>query len=122
MEAGKRKFSSRSVAAVVGVFLGLLVILGGFRFYSFRLEYLLSEINRRIEAHSMEEIELWQVFSGLTSPIKVYSYCKDKLGMDNPKKVEIVHVQGTRVAVVPPPSSPKGWRSSVLSFFGSAMN
>jgi hypothetical protein len=119
--AGKQKFSSRSVVAVVGVFLTLLVVLGGFRFYSFRLESILSEINREIDAHSLEEMELWQTFSSLTSPIKVYSYCRDMLGMDSPKKVEIVRVHEPRVAVVPHPN-PKGWRSSVLSFFGLAVN
>jgi hypothetical protein len=119
--AGKRKFSSRSVVAVVGIFLSLLVVLGGFRFYSFSLESLLSEINRKIEAHSLEEMELWQAFSSLTSPIKVYSYCKDMLGMDSPQKVEVVRVQRPRVAVVPAPS-PKGWRSGVLSFFGLSPN
>jgi hypothetical protein len=102
-------------------FLGLLTVLGGFRSYSFRLEHLLGEINREIEAYSQEEMELWQVFSSLTSPIKVYSYCKDKLGMDTPKHVEVVRVREVRAAAMPS-SSPKGWRSGVMSFFGFTMN
>jgi hypothetical protein len=121
MGTEKRKISSRPVIAAAVVVLGLFAVLGGFRVYSFRLEYLLSEINREIETYSSEEMELWQVFSGLTSPIKVYSYCKDKLGMDSPKNVEIVRVRAPRVAVAPPPN-PKGWRSGVLSFLGFVMN
>jgi hypothetical protein len=120
METGKRKIS-KSVFKVVTVFLFLLAGLGVCRFYSSRLDYSLSEINRKIEAHSMEEIELWQIFSGLTSPIKVYSYCRDKLGMDSPKNVQIIRVQGPRVAIAPPPN-PKGWRSQMLSIFGFAIN
>ncbi|MDR1649128.1 MAG: hypothetical protein LBR71_02610 [Synergistaceae bacterium] len=122
METEQRRISSRPVIAAAVVILGLLAVLGGFRVYSFRLEYFLSEINREIEAHSAEEMELWQIFSGLTSPIKIYSYCKDKLGMDTPRHVEIVRVRGPRVAVAPPPPNPKGWRSGILSFFGFAVN
>jgi hypothetical protein len=121
MGTEQRRTSSRPVIAAAVLLLGLLAVLGGFRVYSFRLEYLLSEINREIEAHSSEEMELWQIFSGLTSPIKVYSYCKDKLGMEAPKHVEIVRVRGPQVAVAPPPN-PKEWRSGVLSFFGFAIN
>jgi hypothetical protein len=120
METGKRRIS-RSVIATVGVFMGLLIVLGGFRFYSFRLETLLSGINREIEAYSSEEMELWQVFSGLTSPIKVYSYCREKLGMNTPQNVRIVRVRGPQVAAAPPSDS-KRLRSGVLSFFGFAMN
>jgi hypothetical protein len=121
MAIEKRRVSSKWVIALAGVILGSLAVLEGFRGYSSRLESLLSEINRKIEVHSAEEMELWQVYSGLTSPIKIYSYCKDKLGMDSPKNVEIVRVGGPRVAVTPSPN-PKGWRSSVLSFFGFSMN
>jgi cell division protein FtsL len=117
-----KRISSKSFIAGTAIVLSLLVVLGGFRFYSFRLEYLLSEINRGIESYSTEEIELWQTFSGLTSPIKVYSYCKDKLGMNNPKNVEVVHVRGPRVAAAPSPENPKGWRSGVLSLLGFSMN
>jgi hypothetical protein len=117
----RKRMSSKSFILGVGIFLSLLTVLGGFRFYAFRLEYLLSEINRGIERYSSEEMELWQVFSGLTSPIKIYSYCRDKLGMETPKHVEILRVQEPRVAAAPDPG-PKGWRSSVLSLFGLAMN
>jgi hypothetical protein len=121
MGAGKRKFLSRPVIAAT-VLLGLLIALGGVRSYSSHLEALLGGLNREIEARSQEEMELWQLFSSLTSPIKVYSYCRDKLGMDNPKNVKVVRVpDSSRVAAAPDPN-PRGWRSGVLSFFGFSMN
>jgi hypothetical protein len=120
METGKRKIS-KSVIKAGWIFLILLAGLGVCRIYSSRLDYVLSEISRKIEARSTEEMELWQAFSGLTSPIKVYSYCKDKLGMGSPKNVQVIRVQGPKIAVVPPPN-PKGWRSQMLSFFGFPVN
>lgn len=104
------------------LFLMVIVGLGVFRFHSSRLEYMLNSINRSIERYSTEEVELRQVFSGLASPIKIYSYCKDMLGMDKAKNVEMVEVDSTYVASVPAPGRRQDWRSSVFAFFGFAMN
>jgi len=102
-----------SFAAIIG--------LGFFRFSASQLEYRLSSIERGIERYSAEEIELKQALSSLTSPIKIYSYCKDRLGM-NVSKQETVHVQRVLVANVAPVIPQKGWRSSLFSFFGLSVN
>jgi hypothetical protein len=99
-----------------------LVVLGFFRLHVSRLEQLLNNIDKDIERYSVEEVELKQVFSGLASPIKIYSYCKDMLGMDKVKNVEIVHVPAARVVAVPSPESQKRWRSSVFSLLGFTVN
>jgi hypothetical protein len=99
-----------------------IVVLGLLRFHASRLEYLLSNINRGIEHYSAEEMELKQVFSGLASPIKIYSYCKDVLGMDKAKNVEMVQVAAPRVAYAAEPEPQKSWRSSLFAFFGFSVN
>lgn len=107
---------------MVAMFFAVIIVLGLFRFQVSRLEYLLNSINKNIERYSAEEVELRQVFSGLSSPIKIYSYCKDVLGMDKVKNVEMVRVDATYTASVPAPGTQKGWRSSLFSFFGFGMN
>lgn len=118
----KKSYPSKPLFVMVAFLFAAIVVLGVFRFQASRLEYLLNNINRSIERYSAEEVELKQVFSGLASPIKIYSYCKDMLGMDKVKNVEMVRVNTSRLASVPPAESQKGWRSSVFSIFGFAMN
>ncbi|MDR1622197.1 MAG: hypothetical protein LBS00_07470 [Synergistaceae bacterium] len=117
----RRLFSSKLFTMAVVLFTAV-VILGFFRLQVSRLEQLLSDIDRSIERYSAEEVELKQVFSGLASPIKIYSYCKDVLGMDKVKQVEMVHVPAVRSAAVSSPESRKGWRSNVFSLLGFSVN
>lgn len=118
----RKQTSSRPLFTMAALLFTAIVILGVFRFHVSRLEHLLDNINRGIERYAAEEVELKQVFSGLASPIKIYSYCKDMLGMDKVKHVEMVRVPNTHVATVPAPSPQKNWRSSVLSLFGFSLN
>ena len=118
----RKSYPSKPLFTMVAFLFAAIVVLGVFRFQASRLEYLLNNINRSIERYSAEEVELKQVFSELASPIKIYSYCKDMLGMDKVKHVEMVRVNTSHLASVPPAESQKGWRSSVFSIFGFAMN
>ncbi|MDR1977352.1 MAG: hypothetical protein LBQ42_01320 [Synergistaceae bacterium] len=112
----------RLIFTVAVVSFTAIVVLGFFRLQVSRLEQLLSSIDGSIERYSAEEVELKQVFSGLASPIKIYSYCKDMLGMDKVKQVEIVNVPATHVVAIPSPEPQKGWRSSVFSILGFTVN
>lgn len=118
----RKSISSKPLFAVATVFFIAITVLGLFRFQASRLEYVLNSINKGIERYSAEEVELRQVFSGLSSPIKIYSYCKDMLGMEKVKGVEMVQVDRVHVASVPASDAQKGWRSSLFSFFGFAVN
>ena len=118
----RKSISSKPLFTVTAVFFAAIVVLGLFRFQASRLEHLLNSINKNIERYSVEEVELRQIFSGLSSPIKIYSYCKDVLGMEKVKGVEMVQVDPVHVASAPVPETQRGWRSSLFSFFGFGMN
>lgn len=120
----RKNISSKPLFVLVTTFFIVITVLGIFRFQSSRLEYVLNNINKGIERYSAEEVELRQVFSGLSSPIKIYSYCKDMLGMKKVKDVEVVRVDTVHVASAPAPASDaqKGWRSSLFAFLGFTVN
>ena len=113
----KKRASSMPFFTLAALSFVVIVGLGLFRFNASQLEYRLSNIERSIERYSSEEIELKQTLSSLTSPIKIYSYCKERLGMSVAKQ-EIVRLPRVLVADIPAPELQKGWRSSILSFFG----
>ena len=119
----KRRVLSKSVLAVVSLMLLSIVVLVGFRINASQLERILGELDRGIERYSAEELELKQEYSALVSPMKIYSYCKEKLGMERARKVETVRVQNSSyVADMPRPAERKDWRSSVFSIFGFVLN
>jgi cell division protein FtsB len=118
----QRKFFSSRLFTIGVVLFTAIVVLGFFRLQVSRFEQLLSGIDQRIERYSAEEVQLKQTFSGLASPIKIYAYCKDMLGMDKVKRVEMVHVPAVRSVAVPSPKSQKGWRSNVFSLLGFSVN
>jgi hypothetical protein len=120
MRNGKGTLSRRWLLAGAALVFAAVAALGFFRFRAFQLEVLLNDINSRIEKYSLEEIEFRQVFAGLTSPIKVYSHCKEILGMSQPKLVEEVRAPSSKSAALPAPK--KDWRSGVLSVFGLPAN
>ena len=117
----RKRASSKPFLTVAAFSFAAIVGLGYFRFNASQLEYRLSNIERSIERYSAEEIELKQTLSTLTSPIKIYSYCKDRLGMSAAKQqtVRVPHVIVVNEAV---PELQKGWRSSLFSFFGFTVN
>ncbi|MDR1873775.1 MAG: hypothetical protein LBQ90_02005 [Synergistaceae bacterium] len=99
-----------------------IVVLGFLRFHASRLEYLLNTVYRNIERYSTEEMELKQAYSGLSSPTRIYSYCRDVLGMDRARNVEMIQVNPVHLASAPEVESKKSWRSSLFSFFGLTIN
>jgi hypothetical protein len=108
--------------------------LGFFRLQSSRLEQILNGLERRIEMYSSEELELQLDLSRLVSPIQIYEYWKNILGMDKAKRVEVIRVfpsgaakTGALNADARPEDaagavSGRGWRLSFLSFFGASAN
>jgi hypothetical protein len=118
----KKRVASGPIFTTVLVFFTAIVVLGFFRLQAARLEQLLHNIERDIERYSLEEDELKQVFSKQASPLQIYSYWKEKLGMDKAQQVEVIRVPGVYTAAVPPPEPQKGWRSSLFSIFGFAVN
>ena len=117
----KKRASSKPFFTLAALSFAAIVGLGFFRFNASQLEYRLNSIERSIERYSAEEIELKQALSGLTSPIQIYSYCKDRLGMSVARQ-EIVHIPHVRAADVVASGPQKGWRSGLFSFFGFPMN
>jgi len=119
--SSKKRVSSKPFFALSALVFAMIVGLGFFRFNASQLEHSLSRIERSIARYAVEEMELKQVLSGLTSPIRIYSFCKERLGMIAGTQ-EIVHVQRPRMANVPPVESQKGWRASMFAFFGFTLN
>ena len=117
----KKRASSKPFFALAALSFAVIVGLGFFRFYASQLEYRLNSIERGIERYAVEEVELKQALSGLTSPIKIYSYCKDQLGMSVAKQ-EIVRMPYLLAADTSAPEPQKGLRSSIFSFFGLTVN
>jgi hypothetical protein len=119
----EKKASPKPLFLVAMTIFAAVVVLGLFRFHASQLEYLLNSINRNIERYSMEEMELKQVFSGLSSTFKIYNYCRDRLHMDKAENVEMLRLTSPRATVsVPAVESKKSWRSSLFSFFGLTAN
>lgn len=116
----KKRSSNKTLLVMVTLVFGAVALLGSLRFQASRLEYFLNTVNKNIERYSTEELELKQTFPSLASPIKIYSYCKDMLGMSKVKGVETVRVDAERVVTASRPESQKGWRSSVRALFGFA--
>jgi len=120
----KKRVSSKPFFTLSALAFALIIGLGFFRFNAAQLELRLSRIERSIARYAIEETELRQVLSGLTSPIRIYRLCKEQLGMirGTHEIVEVVNVQRTRMASTPPAEPQKGWRASVFALFGFKLN
>jgi hypothetical protein len=118
----KTQTMAKSAILTSTLFFMVLLMLVYLRFRAFDLETTLSGINRGIENYSLEEIELRKQLSGITSMPNIFSYCKEKLGMESPKRVERIYVQETRVAAIPSTSQKEGWLSKMLLAFGFSRN
>ena len=112
---------SKSLFALSALALAMFFVLGFFRFNSAQLEHRLSGIERSIARYTTEESELRKILSGLTSPIKIYDFSREHLGMIAGTQ-EIVHVRRVRMANTALPEPQKGWRESALAFFGFKLN
>jgi len=119
-----KPFFMSSAFVVVTFTIVILGILGLFRFNAAQLELRLGRLERNITRYSIEETELRQILSGLTSPIRIYSFCREHLGMVAAGTQEVVHIQRVRMAASPAPQSEsqRGWRYSMFAFFGFTAN
>ncbi len=117
----KIKFTFKIVAA-----LSLIVILtmglGFLRFHAARLAYYLDTVNKSIQRYTDEEVVLRQELSGLLAPIRIYSYCKENLGMQKVLKAETLPVRPRGTALTASKKNSKqeltGWRSGLAWLFG----
>ena len=107
---------------MAGVVFGLLVLLalGALRYEVGCLAYRLDSLNRAIGRYSMEETALRQEFSGLVAPIRIYSYCKEQLGMEKVRVAEtiLVRPRGGDLTAESVSGPTKGWRARVAWILG----
>ena len=107
---------------MAGVVFGLLVLLalGALRYEAGCLAYRLDGLNRAIGRYSLEETALRQEFSGLVAPIRIYSYCKEQLGMEKVRVAEtiLVRPRGGDLTAESVSGSTKGWRARVAWILG----
>ena len=97
--------------------------LGFLRFSAAQQESQLNAIERSIVRYTLEETELRQALSALTSPIRIYSFCIGYLGMVAGTQ-EVIHVRnlggnrGVYAEVLPQPEPMQDWRTGMFAFFG----
>ena len=81
--------------AGLGVVISLVIGLGILRFHAARLAYYLESVNQSIQKYSEEEVLLRQELSALVAPIRIYSYCKENLGMQKVLKAETLPIRSS---------------------------
>lgn len=108
--------------AVLGISVSLVIGLGILRFHAARLAYYLDSVNRSIQKYSDEEVMLRQELSALVAPIRIYSFCKESLGMQKVLKAETlpIRTRGSELAASKRDNNNQltGWRSSLAWLFG----
>ncbi|MBQ6773416.1 MAG: hypothetical protein IJP48_05050 [Synergistaceae bacterium] len=119
----KNKFRiTLKFVAALSVAVGLVIGLGILRFHAARLAYYLESVNQSIQKYSDEEVMLRQELSALVAPIRIYSYCKESLGMQKVLKAETlsIRVRSTGLAASNNNNDSRrtGWRSSLAWLFG----
>ena len=106
----------------LGIVISLVIGLGILRFHAARLAYYLESVNQSIQKYSDEEVVLRQELSALIAPIRIYSYCKENLGMQKVLKAETLPVRmksGNFAASKPSSGSGlQGWRSGLAWLLG----
>ena len=103
--------------------ISLVIGLGILRFHAARLAYYLESVNQSIQKYSDEEVVLRQELSALVAPIRIYSYCKESLGMQKVMKAETLPVRMKSEVMSASrnnstPSGAKGWRSGLAWLLG----
>ena len=88
-----------------------------------RLAYYLESVNQSIQKYSDEEVILRQELSALVAPIRIYSYCRESLGMQKVLKAETLPVNSRNTELASSrknttPSIMTGWRSGLAWLFG----
>ena len=107
----------------LGVVIILIIGLGILRFHAARLAYYLESINQSIQRYSDEEVTLRQELSALVAPIRIYSYCKESLGMQKVMKAETMPMRfrgrDLNASRRNDPSTNRfSWKSSLSWLFG----
>ena len=109
--------------AALFVIMCLLIGLGILRFHAARLAYYLESVNQSIQKYSDEEVILRQELSALVAPIRIYSYCKESLGMQKVLKAETlpIRVRGDVLTASKnnANSENQGWRAGLAWLFGN---
>lgn len=90
----KMKITFKFLAGL-GVVISLVIGLGILRFHAARLAYYLESVNQSIQKYSEEEVILRQELSALVAPIRIYSYCKENLGMQKVLKAETLPIRSS---------------------------
>ncbi|GEM_PF-828180 len=88
-----RKICPYVVAITLCVFL-LFTGLGVLRLYSFRLECRLNSVNRQIESYNNHRVLLKHELSTLLSPVRLFGFSKEELGMTYASNVRVLKVDG----------------------------
>lgn len=106
----------------LSVVISLVIGLGILRFHAARLAYYLESVNQSIQKYSDEEVVLRQELSALVAPIRIYSYCKESLGMQKVVRAETLPVR-TKASTYSAskqetPSALQGWRSGLAWLLG----
>ena len=106
----------------LGIVISLVIGLGILRFHAARLAYYLESVNQSIQKYSDEEVVLRQELSALIAPIRIYSYCKENLGMQKVLKAETLPVRFKSGNLAASKSSSDSglhnWRSSLTWLLG----
>ena len=101
---------------------GLVIGLGILRFHAARLAYYLESINQSIQKYSDEEVILRQELSALVAPIRIYSFCRESLGMQKVTKAEVVPIRIKSESLTASKKNNnnqlQGWRSGLAWLFG----
>ncbi|MBQ6972365.1 MAG: hypothetical protein IJP86_08455 [Synergistaceae bacterium] len=123
-----RKDSTNRIRITLRFVLGLAVVislvigLGILRFHAARLAYYLESVNQSIQKYSDEEVILRQELSALVAPIRIYSYCKESLGMQKVMRAETLPVRfktgNLQAGKNDASSGLQGWRSSLAWLLG----
>ena len=114
------KIGFRFILAL-SVCVGLVIGLGILRFHAAKLAYYLESVNQSIQRYSDEEVILRQELSALVAPIRIYSYCRESLGMQKVIKAEVMPIRSRRESLAASRKAApaiSGWRSSLSWLFG----
>ena len=120
----KIKITIKFILAL-GVVTCLVIGLGILRFHAARLAYYLESVNQSIQRYSEEEVVLRQELSALVAPIRIYSYCKETLGMQKVVKAETqpirsrIHDLTASRKNTNSANKTKGWRLGLAWLFGN---
>ena len=105
----------------LGVCAVLIMGLGVLRYHSAQLAWYLESVNQSIKHYSEEEIVLRQELSALLAPVRIYSYCKENLGMQKVLTADTIQIQiidRTERVANNNNKNENGWRSYFSWLFG----